>query len=97
MKKTSLIRRGIFTFWVIIFAVKVIAQNTGVQTYMNPIQPQDHPDQTLMRVGDCFHQLIFLSIYTPFVSFLKPFGNIQSSFRLFLKCFAFFQTPSTFF
>ncbi len=39
----------------------------GVTTYMNPVQPGDHPDQTLMRVGSDFYTTGSSFHFTPYV------------------------------
>lgn len=39
----------------------------GVTTYINPVQPGDHPDQTLMRVGNDFYTTGSSFHFTPYV------------------------------
>lgn len=42
----------------------------GVNTYLNPIQPGDHPDQTMMRVGNDFYSTGSNFHFAPYVPIL---------------------------
>ncbi|MGN6645550.1 MAG: family 43 glycosylhydrolase, partial [Cytophaga sp.] len=42
----------------------------GIQTYVNPVLPGDHPDQTLMRVGNDFYSTGSNFHFTPYLPIL---------------------------
>lgn len=58
-KKSYMRKLFIIFFLGIVFTIHAQTSNqqstNGVTTYLNPIQPGDHPDQTLMRVGNDFY------------------------------------------
>lgn len=71
-KKKSLVLLFILTFvcfYTTLYSQTTNQQNTnGVTTYLNPMQPGDHPDQTLMRVGKDFYSTgstFHLGAYVP--------------------------------
>ncbi len=62
-------RIALFSILLVQFSLSGTAQTNGVTTYMNPIMG-DHPDQTLMRVGDDFYSAGSSFHYNPFIPIL---------------------------
>ncbi|MFN8438450.1 MAG: family 43 glycosylhydrolase [Cytophagales bacterium] len=63
----------LFSFYLIcglLFSQTNAPTTNGIQTYVNPILPGDHPDQTLMRVGGDFYSTGSNFHFTPYLPIL---------------------------
>ena len=72
-------RRSIYTIaWIIVLTIMkssfILAQNSSdksnyqqVKTYINPVLPGDHPDPTLLKVGDDFYHCGSSFHFTPYM------------------------------
>ena len=64
--------KNIFIVLCSLFVINSFAQTSsqnanGVTTYINPVQPGDHPDQTIMRIGSDFYSTGSNFHFNPYV------------------------------
>lgn len=64
---TSLYVLMFLCFYTVVFAQTNQQNANGVTTYINPVQPGDHPDQTIMRVGNDFYSTGSNFHFNPYV------------------------------
>ncbi|MBY0427362.1 MAG: family 43 glycosylhydrolase, partial [Cytophagales bacterium] len=69
-KKIAACLLGIFLSWPSAAQLSNAPGANGVTTYVNPMQPGDHPDQTLLRVGKDFYSTGSSFHFTPYVPIL---------------------------
>jgi len=69
MKKIYIRTLIVYFLFLLEFSLSSYAQTNGVTTYMNPIMG-DHPDQTLMRVGNDFYCAGSSFHYNPYIPIL---------------------------